>query len=276
MPQARAGEVTFWYEERGSGEPVLFLHGLTWDHTLWEHQVAALEPEFRCIAVDLIGHGRTGDLGREYSLWDEAEYIAALLEALGVPSAHVVGLSMGGMIAMRLALRHPEKVRSLALLDTDAGPEEPVRAAAYHQLAEAVLAAGWEVVAEQVAAILFGAPYLAVPRQREAAIAKLLANPRESIARHALRAVTERDDLTSLLGQIRMPATVIVGELDAATPPERAERLAAALPGARLVRIPEAGHHTPLERPSEVTEALREHLQRAVAFFASGEGTPYT
>lgn len=275
MPQAQVGEVTFWYEERGAGEPVLFLHGLTWDHTLWAAQIAALESEFRCIAVDLIGHGRTPDLPRDYSLWDESEYVAAFLESLGVPSAHVVGLSMGGMIAMRLALRHPEKVRSLALLDTDAGPEEPSRAATYHQLADAVVSAGWESVADQVAAILFGAPYLAVARHRQEVIAKLAANPRESIARRALRAVTERDDLASLLGQIRVPTVVIVGELDAATPPERAERLAAAIPGAQLVRIPEAGHHTPLERPGEVTEALRQHLSRAVAFFASGEGTPY-
>ncbi len=272
MAVARAGDVSFWYEERGAGEPVLFLHGLTWDHTMWDAQVAALSSEYRCLAIDLIGHGRTPDIDRDYTFWDLAGYVARFLDEVGVPSAHVVGLSMGGMTAMRLALRHPGRVRSLALLDTDAGAEDPAKAAGYHQLAEAVIAQGWEAVTDPIATILFGAPYLARPEHREAIRAKFAANPRESIAGRALRCVTQRDDIRGQLGQIAVPTTVIVGELDIATPPERSEEIAAAIPGARLVRIPGAGHMSPIEAPEAVTAALREHLASATAAFAGSDG----
>jgi len=272
MATARAGDVSFWYEEQGAGEPVLFLHGLTWDHTMWDAQVAALAGEYRCIALDFIGHGRTPDVDHDYSFWDLASYVARFLDDIGVPSAHVVGLSMGGMTAMRLALRHPGRVRSLALLDTDAGTEDPAKAAGYHQLGEAVIAQGWEAVADAVAAVLFGAPYLERSEHRAAVRAKLTANPRESIAGRALRCVTQRDDIRGQLGQIAVPTTVIVGELDIATPPERSEEIAAAIPGARLVRIPGAGHMSPIEAPEAVTRALREHLAAATAAFAGSDG----
>lgn len=272
MATARAGDVTFWYEERGTGEPVLFLHGLTWDHSMWDAQVAALSTEYRCLALDLIGHGRTPDVDHEYSFWDLASYVARFLDEIGVPSAHVVGLSMGGMTAMRLALRHPGRVRSLALLDTDAGPEDPAKAAGYHQLAEAVVAQGWEALADQVAAILFGAPFLSRPENRGFVRAKFAANPVESIAYHALRCVTQRDDVRGQLGQIAVPTTVIVGELDVATPPAKAEEIAASIPGARLVRIAAAGHMSPLEAPEAVTAILRDHLAAATAAFAASDG----
>lgn len=272
MATARAGDVIFWFEERGAGEPVLFLHGLTWDHTMWDAQVESLASDYRCIALDFIGHGRTPDIDHDYSFWDLASYVARFLDELGVPSAHVVGLSMGGMTAMRLALRHPARVRSLALLDTDAGAEDAARAAGYHQLAEGVVAQGWEPFADQVAAILFGQPFLESPQNREMVRAKFAANPRESIARRALRCVTQRDDIRGQLGQITVPTTVIVGELDIATPPEKSEAIAAAIPGARLVRISGAGHMSPLEAPEAVTAALREHLAAATAAFAGGDG----
>jgi 3-oxoadipate enol-lactonase len=263
MPTQTVRDATFFYTDTGSGDPVLFIHGLTWDHTLWDHQVAALSGSYRCIAVDLIGHGQTPDVEHDYSFFDLADYMAGFLDGLGIERAHIVGLSMGGMTAMPLALEHPEKVRSLALLDTDAKPEAPEMVAAYEGLGNAVIAAGWAAVAEPVAGILFGAPYLSDPARKAAVIEKLCSNRQEAVAGRALRAVTGRTNLIPRLGGIAVPTVVIVGELDAATTPDKAEAIAAAIPGAKLVKAPNAGHHSPLENPEAVTAALWEHLARA-------------
>lgn len=263
MPTATVRDATFYYADEGAGDPILFIHGLTWDHTLWEHQVAALRDRYRCIAVDLIGHGQTPDVDHEYSFFDLADYLAAFMHAIGIPAAHIVGLSMGGMAAMPMALEHPHSVRSLALLDTDAQPESAEKVAAYGQLAQAIQGMGWPAVAEPVASILFGAPYLSDPERKAAVVEKLGTNDREAVAGRALRTVTNRVDVLDRLGIISVPTTVIVGELDIATTPDKAEAIAEAIPGAKLVRIPGAGHHSPLENPEAVTAALREHLARA-------------
>lgn len=262
MPTQAVRDATFFYTETGSGDPVLFIHGLTWDHTLWDNQVDALKGGYRCIAVDLIGHGQTPDVDHDYSFFDLADYMAGFLDGLGIEQAHIVGLSMGGMTAMPLALEHPSKVRSLALLDTDAKAEVPETVAAYHGLGNAIITAGWAAVAEPVAGILFGAPYLSDPARKAAVIERLCQNQQEPVAGRALRTVTNRTDLTPRLATIAVPTTVIVGELDAATTPDKAEAIAAAIPNAKLVKIPNAGHHTPLENPEAVTAALQEHLAR--------------
>ncbi len=270
MPQVAVRDANFFYTNEGSGDPVLFIHGLTWDHTLWDHQVAALKADYRCIAVDLIGHGQTPDVDHEYSFFDIADYMAGLLEALDIESAHIVGLSMGGMTAMPMALEHAAKVRSLALLDTDGMDEDPAKAAGYHQLGAAIVEQGWPSVSETVANILFGPPFMAVEANKAMVLAKLNANPRESIGGRALRTVTNRTNLIPGLREVRVPATVIVGELDIATTPDKSEAIAAAIPGAELVRIPEAGHHSPLENPDAVTSALVRHLERAGAKVPAG------
>lgn len=264
MPSLRVRDIDFFYTDQGKGEPVLFIHGLTWDHTLWDHQVAAVKDRYRCIAVDLIGHGKTPDAEHDYTFFDLADYMAGLLDALNVESAHIVGLSMGGMTAMPMALNHAAKVRSLALLDTDAQPEAPEKAASYQQLGNAALTHGWAAIAEPVAQILFAQPYLSDPANMQATIEKLSANHPPNTVR-ALRTVTGRADISGRIGAIRVPTVVIVGEMDIATTPDRAAAMAAAIPGATLVTIPNAGHHSPLENPDAVTAALEAHLARIPA-----------
>jgi 3-oxoadipate enol-lactonase len=268
MPTTRIDDVELFYTDTGEGEPVLFIHGLTWDHSLWDYQVEALKGQWRCIAVDLIGHGQSSDVDHDYSFFDLARYMDRFLVALGIESAHVVGLSMGGMTAMPMALEYPARVRSLVLLDTDAGPEAPESAASYHQLGDVIMQAGWEPVAETVARILFAEPYLSNPRNLQAAIEKLAANQQGPLNR-ALRTVTSRQDIRDRLGAISVPTTVIVGELDIATTPDKAEAIAAGIPGASLHKIAGAGHHSPLEQPATVTRHIEEHLARATMEAAS-------
>ncbi len=184
---------------------------------------------------------------------------AALVEALGAAPCHFVGLSMGGFVGMRLAARRPELLRSVALLETSADPEPEESAGRYRLLNLVARFVGPWAVAGRVMPILFGRTFLSDPAragERARWRARLAALPR-SIWR-AVNGVVERRGVHGELARVRLPALVLVGDEDVATPPARAERIAAALPGARLVRVPRAGHSSPVEEPAAVTAALRE------------------
>jgi pimeloyl-ACP methyl ester carboxylesterase len=167
------------------------------------------------------------------------------------------------MVFMRLAMAHPELVERLILLDTSAGPENPDTLPAYEQLREGMHAADDATraqLAQTVVGILYGPSWRERdPEGVEHEIALMLAHDREGQYR-ATRAVFDRDDVTAQLGSITAPTLVIVGEDDGATPPERAREIADAIAGARLVTIPAAGHHTPIENPAPVTAAIEEFL----------------
>ena len=116
MPYAQSNGINLYYEERGTGEPLLLIMGITAPGSVWEKHVAFWEPHFRCILFDNRGVGRSDKPAGPYSSAQMADDSAGLLDALNIPKARVAGVSMGGIIAQQLALRHPEKVQSLLLM----------------------------------------------------------------------------------------------------------------------------------------------------------------
>src|ERR1700722_6579481 len=137
MPFAEVNGQRLHYEDTGGDGPVVaFSHGLFMDETMFDSQVAALRDRYRCIAWDERGHGQTGDTAEPFSYWDSAEDLAALLGSLGVERAVLAGMSQGGFLSLRCALRHPELVRALILIDTQAGIEDPERLPYYEQLVQ--------------------------------------------------------------------------------------------------------------------------------------------
>jgi pimeloyl-ACP methyl ester carboxylesterase len=256
-------------EDTGGGEPVVvFSHGLLLSSRLWDAQVEGLRGRFRCISYDHRGQGQS-DASPERSIGMDtcAADAAALIEALGVAPCHFVGLSMGGFVGMRLAARRPELLSSLSLLETSADPEPAANQTRYRLMTLVARYLGPRAVASRVAPILFGATFLSDPaRAAEASLwrSRLAANRRD-IWRAATGAVLERQGVHDELSRIRAPTLVVVGEEDVATPVARAERIVNAIPGARLVRIPRAGHTSPVEEPAAVTAALREFLESAEA-----------
>jgi len=252
----------------GSGPPVVFSHGLLLSARMWDAQVEALRGRFRCIAYDHRGQG-SSDATAERSIGMDtcAADAAALIDALGVAPCHFVGLSMGGFVGMRLAARRPELLSSLSLLETTADPEPPANLPRYRLMTLAARYLGPWAVASQVMPVLFGKTFLADrSRAAEAALwkARVSAN-RRSIWRAATGAILDRQGVHGELAAVRLPTLVVVGEEDVATPPEKAERIAGAIAGARLVRIPRAGHTSPVEAAADVTAALREFLESVEA-----------
>jgi 3-oxoadipate enol-lactonase len=252
------------WREAGSGPLVLFLGGLGMTRTGFDPQLAALGSRYRCVAWDMPGFGASPLPPGGLSFPALADAAAALIDTLGEHSAHVAGLSMGGQIALHLALGHPQRVRSLALLDSSPAfgldgtdPEQ------WKRLRLDALDAG-ETPASMADAVLRS---IMAPAADEDAVAMAVGSM-SRISSAGLRAAVEclpSHDVRSRLGEIAVPTLVLVGERDEETPLSYAEALAIGIAGARLQIVPLAGHIANLEAPEAVNIALSEHLDAAEA-----------
>lgn len=260
MPDVKANDLKIHYVEEGSGEAVVFVHGIVMDHTMYAAQFEELPDQFRCIALDLRGHGRTECPPGPWSLQDSVDDVIAFVEAVEAAPCHLVGMSWGGMIGAHIAVQRPELLRSLVLIDTSVDAEGPDPLAMEQGfkdwveqdgLADDVVAAGMPV--------LFGERYRSDETAMAAYSDRVKSMKPEAVI-EALRAVMERDSVVDRLGSLRIPVLVIHGEDDAAQPMAEAEKTAGVIPGARLVRLPGVGHTPPLEAPDEVNAALADFL----------------
>ena len=260
MPKASVNGSEYFYEEAGSGLPVVFAHGLLFDRHMWDHQVETLSSRYRCIAYDFLGHGGSS-LGRgEYSLEDEAENLHALISKWGASPAHLVGLSLGGMVGIRLALAHPEDVRSLALLDTSAEEEVAERRPQYEALAAAARTRGPESVVDAVVPFFFSPGFMQSNPEPVAAFKQQFIDSNIDGIEQATKAVTRRTSVLDRIPEIKVPTLVIVGSEDIATTPDKAQHLAEGISGARLETVAGAGHMTPIEQPERISQLLSEFL----------------
>ena len=251
-------------EDSGEGGPaVLFSHGLLYSLRMWDEQITALRPRFRCIAYDHRGQGESESPTTGLDMDTLSEDAAALIGGLGVGPVHFVGMSMGGFVGMRLAARRPELLRSLILVDTSARPEPAENLPRYRRLEWVARWIGTWPVAGRVQAIMHGASARKDPTRAAALRAwreRLLQADAVAMNR-AVEGVLTREGAMHLLPRIRCPTLVIVGEEDTATVPARSEEIAAGISGAQLVRIPRAGHMSPIDAPEPFTAELRGFLE---------------
>jgi 3-oxoadipate enol-lactonase len=272
MPMLRVNGTELYYEDTGGrGSAILFSHGLLWDTSLFAPQIAALKSQYRCIAYDHRGQGRSAESDlRAIDMDTLFADAVALIEALDLKPVHVCGLSMGGFVAMRLGARRPDLVRSLLLLDTSADPEPPKNAPKYRLWNWIARCFGVGPVVEATMPIMFGKSALSDPArdaERDAWRRQLRSN-RRSLWR-AVNGVIGRPSVYHELSRITAPTLVIVGEEDTVTVPAKAERIAAAIAGAKLVRVPRAGHMVTLEQPQAATRAISGFLDGLADYIAS-------
>jgi 3-oxoadipate enol-lactonase len=264
MPRIQVDGATLHYEDTGgTGEPVVFAHGLLWSTKLFQFQLDALRGEYRCIAFDFRGQGQSEVTASGYDMETLARDAAQIIGKLGAAPCHFVGLSMGGFIGMRLASRTPELLRSLALLETAADPEPLLNRPKYAAMAALSRVLGFGPFVPEVEKIMFGKSFLADPSReamRRDLREQLLNNDRTGTAR-AVSGVIWRKGIEDLLPRIDVPTLVLSGEEDVAVTPARSRRTADAIRGSRFQTVPRAGHSSSLENPDAVNEALR-------AFFA--------
>jgi 3-oxoadipate enol-lactonase len=255
--KATVGGVELHYDVHGEGEPVLLVHGFPLSRRMWDGVVEGLRDGWRLIVPDLRGHGDS-EASHEATMRVYADDLAALLDEIGeTRPVVIVGLSMGGYIALELYRRHRERIRAMVLADTRATPDTPEAARVRRQTAEEVLRDGSGVVAEGMVERLFAPSSSAALREEWK---EIMARTPPTGAAAALRAMADRPDSRALLKRISVPVLAIVGAEDVITPASDARAIAEAAPDARLKVIPGAGHMSPVERPAEFVAALREFL----------------
>jgi len=254
------------YIDQGTGPTVLLAGSYLWDQTMWAPQIAALSQQYRVIALDLWGHGESGPLPEgTQSLDDIARQALVLLDHLDIDRVTLVGLSVGGMWGVRLALSAPQRVNGLVLMDTYVGVEpEPTRQY-YFSLFKQIEDSG--VIAPQLLDIvvpIFFRPGI----DPQSALyqdfrAKLVALPPERLRQSIVpmgRITFGRDDLLPRLGELNADATLVMcGDQDKPRPPSEAQEMAGLI-GCPCVLVLEAGHISNLENPLFVTEVLLKFL----------------
>jgi len=260
MPSIDVNGAVLAYEARGprDADTLLLLHGLGSCAADWEPQLPAFEREYAVIAVDLAGHGRSTMLRGRPSIDAMAADVEVVLDTLGIRAAHVVGLSIGGCVALALALRAPGRVRSLVLVNTFARlrPAGPRAAARMLVRLALLLGAPMPALGRFVARTLF--PHPAHTGLRATAAARLAANDRRAYFA-AMRAII-RFDVRRRLGEIRCPTLVIAGACDGTIPLAAKQALADGIPGARLVVVLESGHVTNWDQPATFNRIVERFL----------------
>lgn len=239
---------------RADGPPIVLLHGLGSSSADWTHQLEPLAARHRVVVPDLRAHGRSSRPRGRLTIGVMAHDVAALLAALEAPPAHVVGLSLGGCVALVLALDHGARVRSLTLVNTFARlpPPGPRRVLRLLTRLGLLACAPMRVVAAHVARGLFPRP-----DQRElylAAVASLGSNRRGAYFA-SMRAVA-RFDVRSRLGQVRCPTLVVAGDRDATVPLAAKTLLSRTIPAAELLVVPDSGHATPADQAERFNSTL--------------------
>ena len=251
MPHT-AGHPSLWYERRGRGEPLLLITGFGISGAVFEPVLDRYAERFSCIVFDNRGSGRSQAPLRPTSMPELAADAAGLLDELGIASAHVYGVSMGGMIAQEVALRFPERVRGLVLGCTSPGGPRSVRPTVreLRVVAAAAASAPRSPVDGTLAAVLFSERF----RRDEPERARFLLEhfrrhlpAAQGVAAQLLASVFH--DTVSRLDQVQAPTLVLHGERDVMAPLDNARMLAERIPNAELAIVPGAGHAYALERP---------------------------
>lgn len=242
----------------GNGPPVLFVHGFPISGEMWYATADALADRYRCIIPDLRGHGRS-EVSRSISMAEFADDLAGVLDAVDErrPVA-LVGLSMGGIIALEFFRRHRPRLRALGLINTRANAENAEGVERRRKMAEAALRQGTGAIVELMISGLFGPGF---PRdQRDAWQARMSATPAEGSAAAAL-ALGARRESYSTLAEIDIPTLVVAGDRDTITPVATLREIHEGIRGSRFEIFENCGHVPPVEFPDRFTSLLREFLE---------------
>jgi 3-oxoadipate enol-lactonase len=276
MPTLRLETVELYYEALGQGPPLLFIHGLGASTDTWTFQKDVFASEYRVIAVDLRGHGRSSKPPGPYSIRQMAEDAAALLAALACGPACVVGHSLGGAVAVELALRSPDQVRALVLVNSaPAIPRgtllESLKLALAWRMREWIVRLrGMHALGAVLSRRLFPRPGQA--ELRRAMVEQWAANDKRAYLA-ALKALWRWPGVADRLATLHCPALVIAAEHDY-TPVSFKQAYVARMPRTEIVVIPDSRHMTPLDQPAAFNAALGAFLRRDAAAARPADPAP--
>jgi len=258
MPVIDSDGYRLHYREAGTGPLTVFIHGYPLDATMWLDQLAAFSDRRRCVAVDLRGFGLSDPIAEDVLPMERhAADVAALIASFGEEPADVIGLSMGGYVALAMAELYPGMVRSIGLIDTKATADPEAAKANRDVAALNAVVRGRGALADDLLEALLGSH---APLTAKARLRTMIEGTRVETIVAALEGMKRRPNRMHALKGLNIPSLVMVGEEDRVTPVPDAEAMADALSKARLVVIPGVGHMAPIEAPAAVNAALAEYL----------------
>ncbi len=271
MPYVRTRLGRLFYEERGearhrSDPAIVLLHGLLFDGGMWRSQIEPLSALGRVVVFDGPGHGKSEPPPR-FQLEEHADALYDAYGELGISRAMMIGLSWGGMVSLCFALQHPKEVAGLALLDASAEAQTLAEKVRYRTFLAVHRRVGfpWSLYVKDVAPRMFGPRTLATnPDLVEATYRRTMGFDREGVVRAGLAVVVHRKRVLDRIGRINVPTLVICGRDDGATPVEKSQNIANAIPGAELVVIEDCGHMSAIESPEAVNSRLIPFVERVV------------
>jgi 3-oxoadipate enol-lactonase len=268
MPTVSVDGQQLHYVRCGEGEPLLLLMGLSGTHLAWgDPFLDELARHFALVAYDHRGVGRSSRVAGPFTLGRLAGDAAGLLDALGIDAAHVVGVSMGGMVAQELTLRHPERVRTLVLGCSYAGGEGSslTPPETFERLAGAWTSGDRERALRTAWEVNVSPRFAGEPGAYEAWRAMALALPVPlGVIGLQIQAIFQHDT-SARLAEIAAPALVVHGTEDRMLPPANSRAIAERIPGARLVELEGVGHLFWWEQPQRSAALIRDHARAAAA-----------
>lgn len=263
MDRFTRGDVAIAYRDAGSGLPVVLLHAFATGHALWEPQLEALAGSFRAVAPDLRGFGDSSDTdGLAVPMDEYADDVVALLDHLAIERAVIAGISLGGYVALSLAIRHPRRAAGLVLANTRAGADDPQWAGSREALVADILARGPAAVVESYGDKPFGPR---CPPDVKARVRAMILRQRVEGLASGMLGMATRPDRRAALPSIAMPTLVVSGTRDQYIPSSEGDAMHGAIRDSRFVDIPEAGHLSNADSPGAFNTALRAFLESIAA-----------
>ena len=263
--QVKSGS-TLGYVDVGEGIPIILIHGLFLDHTAFAEQIDTFKDRHRIVAIDIHGHGTSSELDRSISLDEMAEDYFDLVQQLGIQQAIWGGVSLGGMTNLRIAIRHPEVVLGLLLLNTNAGKGAGKKVPSVEGLnAPLTMRFLWHtqfLKMKVLQAGLFGRTTLETkPDLQRIWVEKMKPISSKSM-KNAIEAVLSANSILEQLSSIQVPTIIAGGTEDTALPMSASRDIHEEIGNSILVEIPQCGHSTPVEQPEKVTELLGQLLSK--------------
>jgi pimeloyl-ACP methyl ester carboxylesterase len=244
------------YQRRGSGPTLLLLHGFTHDSRVWRPQLESLSDQFTVIAWDAPGAGQSDDPPETFEIGDWADCLAGFLTAIGLQSAHILGVSWGGLLAQEFYRRHPSRVHSLVLADTYAGWKGSLPEPIPRERLAACLRDASLPPSEFMPLYLPGMFSESPPEDAREELAGIMSEF-HPIGFRLMATALAYADTRDLLPTIRVPTLLLWGDADARSPMTVAHQLHDAIPGSRLAVLHGAGHISNLEQPKQFDAKVR-------------------
>jgi (E)-2-((N-methylformamido)methylene)succinate hydrolase len=257
MPNAVYKQGKIFYEEKGSGEPLIFIHGVGLDHTMWNQQIDSLSDSFRVIVYDMLGHGGSEHPPGPYSLSQYVEQLSGLMEFLKIEKTHLVGFSMGGMVAQAFALDFKDKLKTVTIMNAVANRTDEQRKGILARVEE-VRENGSLSTIEPAIKRWFNPTFIQSQQEVVDQVRKRLQtnNPASYLAAYTLFATADAE-VWPRLQNIETPAFIITAENDIGSNPEMARKMHEQIKGSDLKIIPDMKHMLPVEGADIINKELR-------------------